>query len=117
MCKYGKDNNKSGLCWANIDYDTFGFCWASMDNDNDILGLSRAKRIGLRYGEGGFPWTRRRRGGGGKQIIWGSPLPQSTATTRHQHLREMANRLDKGRDDKKSYVCNQYGIYCCCRVL
>ena len=88
-----------------------------MDNDNDRLGLSWAKRIGLRYGEGGFPWTRRRRGGGGKQIIWGSPLPQSTATTRSQHLREMANRLDKGRDDKKSYVCNQYGIYCCCRVL
>ena len=56
-------------------------------------------------------------GEGGKQIIWGSPLPQSTAITRPQHLGEMANSLDRGRDDKKSSVCNQYGIYCCCRVL
>ena len=54
------------------------------------------REASLGRGEGG--------GEGGKQIIWGSPLPQSTATTRHQHLREMANSLDKGREDNKCLI-------------
>ena len=55
-------------------------------------------------------------GEGGKQIIWGSPLPQSTATTRPEYLGKMANSLDKGRDDKKC-VINMESIVNYCKVL